>query len=127
MNSRLSSNSTVGSWKDHQVTLQCVAIGVSAPTFQWYDPDNTEITTNIVSLPDGSRVRVTTTDAGDYGQYNCRATNVVGITDHSILVKEWSKYHEKNSGKNLLRCSIYWECLIGVKVVLLYKLQFFVL
>ena len=87
-----SRNKNVGSWKNHQLILPCVAFGEPAATFQWYAPNNEQITTNIVSIPNGSRVTVTTSASGDYGVYKCRATNVVGSTDHSILVNELSEY-----------------------------------
>ena len=86
------SNSTVGSWDNNDLTLQCVARGVPTASFQWFKPGGEEITANVNPIKDGSRVTVTTSALEDYGQYRCHAKNSVGFTDHTIIVNQWCKY-----------------------------------
>ena len=90
------SNSTVDSWDDHQITLQCVAVGEPDPTFNWYNVDNREITDNVTSISNGTKVTLITKTTKDYGPYKCRATNVVGSTNHSITVNRLSEYNNEN-------------------------------
>ena len=90
------SNIAVGSWDNNVLTLQCVARGVPTASFQWFKPGGGEITTSINPFTGGSRVTVTTSASGDYGQYKCRAKNSVGFRDHIIIVNQWCKYQVKN-------------------------------
>ena len=90
------SNSTVGSWDNNDLTLQCVARGVPTASFRWFKPVGGEITTNVNPFMDGSRVTVTTSSQGDYGQYKCRANNSLGLTDHIITVTQWCEYQMQN-------------------------------
>lgn len=77
------------------MVLDCVATGVPRPTFEWLKPDGQKIRNkqNSIIITNGSRLTVRTTfSSGDYGQYKCRATNVLGNTEHTISVTQLSEY-----------------------------------
>ena len=90
------SNSTVGSWDNNDLTLQCVARGVPTASIRWFKPGGGEITTDVSPFKGGSRVTVTTSVPGDYGQYKCRANNSLGLVDHIITVNQWREYRVQN-------------------------------
>ena len=90
------SNITVGSWDNNDLTLQCVARGVPTASFRWFKPGGGEITTNVNPFKGGSRVTVTTSTPGDYGQYKCRTNNSLGFTSQIITVNQWCEYHKPN-------------------------------
>ena len=90
------SNSTVGSWNNNDLILQCVARGVPTASFRWFKPGGGEIITNVNPFKGGSRVTVTTGAPRDYGQYKCRANNLLGLMDHIITVNQWREYQVQN-------------------------------
>ena len=80
---------TTESWIGQTVTLQCVANSVPTPKITWKKPDGSKIEKvgvqkNIVDLQ-------MKTD-GDFGNYTCEATNVVGAAVAvTVQVKQISK------------------------------------
>ncbi|XP_031569708.1 hemicentin-1-like isoform X2 [Actinia tenebrosa] len=74
-------------WNGKSIRLRCLATGLPAPWISWYKPTNQQITTGVNIVPGGSEVTVlTTADQGDYGQYKCRATNILGSDEQFINV-----------------------------------------
>ncbi|XP_031569752.1 neural cell adhesion molecule 1-like, partial [Actinia tenebrosa] len=83
------SNRTSKSWKGKSIRLRCFATGLPAPRISWYKPTKQQITTGVNIVPGGSEVTVmTTADQGDYGQYKCRATNILGSDEHVINITQ---------------------------------------
>ena len=86
------STSTSKFWNGHATRLQCFATGLPAPQISWYNPTSQQITTGVSIVPGGSEVTVlTNADHGDYGQYKCRATNILGSDEHAVNVTQLCK------------------------------------
>ncbi|XP_031549917.1 Down syndrome cell adhesion molecule homolog isoform X2 [Actinia tenebrosa] len=85
------STSKSKSWNGNSIHLRCFATGLPSPRISWYKPTNQQITTGVIIVPGGSEVTVlTATDQADYGQYKCRATNILGSDEHVINVTKLS-------------------------------------
>ncbi|EDO29641.1 predicted protein, partial [Nematostella vectensis] len=77
-------------WNKKILSLQCKAGGVPLPQITWYKPGGQPITAGVSPISGGSQLQVTTTqDAGDYGQYKCRASNLLGSVELLIYVTQW--------------------------------------
>ena len=86
------SSLTLKSWNSNSIQLRCLATGLPLPQISWYKPSNQQITTGVAIITGGSEVTVlTTADQGDYGQYKCRATNILGSDEHNINVIQLCK------------------------------------
>jgi hypothetical protein len=106
------SSSTFKSWNGNSIRLKCIATGLPTPRISWYKPTNQQITSGINILSGGSELTVDTTlDQGDYGQYKCRATNIVGSGEHIINVTQLCKYYLSKAKPNSI--SMKEECVIN--------------
>ncbi|EDO33496.1 predicted protein [Nematostella vectensis] len=86
----VSSTINTSSWDRKVLSLQCKARGVPLPQITWYNPGGQPITAGVSPISGGSQLQVTTTqDAGDYGQYKCRASNLLGSVERLIYVTQW--------------------------------------
>ncbi|EDO30451.1 predicted protein, partial [Nematostella vectensis] len=87
-----SSTTNTSSWNRKVLSLQCKARGVPSPHITWYKPGGQPITAGVSPISGGSQLQVTTTqEAGDYGQYKCRASNLLGSVERLIYVTQWCK------------------------------------
>ncbi|XP_048588690.1 hemicentin-1 isoform X4 [Nematostella vectensis] len=85
----VSSTINTSSWDRKVLSLQCKARGVPLPQITWYKPGGQPITAEVSPISEGSQLQVTTThDAGDYGQYKCRASNLLGSVERLIYVTQ---------------------------------------
>ncbi|EDO29617.1 predicted protein [Nematostella vectensis] len=79
-------------WNKKILSLQCKARGVPSPQITWYKPGGQPITAGVSPISGGSQLQVTTTqDAGDYKQYKCRASNLLGSVERLIYVTQWCR------------------------------------
>ncbi|EDO29640.1 predicted protein [Nematostella vectensis] len=86
----VSSTINTSSWDRKVLSLQCKARGVPLPQITWYNPGGQPITAGVSPISGGSQLQVTTTqDAGDYGPYKCRASNLLGSVERLIYVTQW--------------------------------------
>ncbi|EDO32151.1 predicted protein [Nematostella vectensis] len=86
----VSSTTNTSSWNRKVLSLQCKARGVPSAHITWYKPGGQPITAEVKLISGGSQLQVTTTqDAGDYGQYKCRASNLLGSVERLIYVTQW--------------------------------------
>ncbi|XP_048587978.1 nephrin [Nematostella vectensis] len=85
----VSSTTNTSSWGGKVLSLQCKARGVPSPQITWYKPGGQLITAGVSPISGSSQLQVTTTrDAGDYGQYKCRASNLLGSVERLIYVTQ---------------------------------------
>ena len=91
---------TSESWINRTTELACAVEGVPAPAIYWSRPgqthvetiNRTHLTAKLVIIPRGS---------GDFGEYTCRAVNILGEQIRSTHLKELSKFHRDVLGLGL--------------------------
>ena len=67
------------------IYLKCVADGVPDPTYTWNSPNGYEI-------GDKSTYPLQDPRPNDFGKYECRARNKLGVAPHFVEVKEIGKF-----------------------------------
>ncbi|XP_032229404.2 neural cell adhesion molecule 1-like [Nematostella vectensis] len=86
----LDSTQNTSSWNGRLLSLQCTARGSPYPYITWYKPDGQLIKVGACSIKDGSLLQIRTTQyTGDYGEYKCRASNLIGSAEAVIHVMQW--------------------------------------
>ncbi|EDO31928.1 predicted protein [Nematostella vectensis] len=106
-----SSTTNTSSWNGKVLSLQCKARGIPLPQITWDKPGDQPITAGVSPISGGSQLQVTTTqDAGDYGQYKCRASNLLGSVERLIYVTQlWRSKQESRIPRGALNSAARYE------------------
>uniref|UniRef100_A0A7N8Y0H8 Opioid binding protein/cell adhesion molecule-like n=1 Tax=Mastacembelus armatus TaxID=205130 RepID=A0A7N8Y0H8_9TELE len=99
--------------------LQCEASAVPRADFEWYKEDRRQVFP-LKTQGKQSMLIFFNVSEEDYGNYTCVATNIMGITNASIILYGPGAMHDVNGAAVLPRCSV---CLL-LTVTLIYLLKF---